>query len=440
LDQNNLQRTRWPNHHRGTSKSLALAVAVMSVVGFGLAGLATGAPAAVATATGILTDLGATMPGPLSSVAVTPHTLSDLRATEFGPRLAGAMPSNTGATKALASTPGCSSAPCPMGITDYGITPGLTTYTKSPKVVEAQMDVYGLSIGTANGGGCLDPDAVAYQCFTIQMNAVTHNQWVKNTDGSYWIQNVPELAYDSSCSSPCVSGAYSLTFLDNVWNFTSPSGVCPSDKSAGAGCINSHNIIGNKLGLCSATGGMPELYYCVGPTYYGLQPPFTVEAWTDVNDFVFGTGGCHAATGVGGHSCVNFWQGVLVRGVPVAGSGYYDSVEFLSGSHAAGTPTFYIADTLTPLSGGYLPYDLEWVMGGPAGGSNDAVDVVGDMTLETSTCTNANCSTYPSVVHAWSSGTNTAETISDVYMTPIFNSRQIGYLQYATDNPQTAVW
>jgi len=80
------------------------------------------------------------------------------------------------------------------------------------------------------------------------------------------------------------------------------------------------------------------------------------------------------------------------------------------------------------------------VIGGPGGGSSNAVDIEGDMTAETSVCTVSTCYNYPSIQHAWSSGADTAESISDVYMAPLFNSRDLGYIEYQTDNPNVALW
>jgi Thermopsin len=307
-------------------------------------------------------------------------------------------------------------------------------YKLSPKEVEDQIDIYELSIGASSGGGCLDPDAAAGECFPIQSNVVTHNQYVDNTKGSYWAQNVPEIAYDSSCSSPCVSGTYSVTFLDNIWNFSSPSGFCPTGHNSGAGCVNPSHISGNDAGKCTSHGGAPLLYYCVGATTYDLLPPFTVETRTGLDDFNFA--GFHPSTGVSGKSCINFYGTVIQRGFSVYNS-YYDGVTFHSGSHAAGTPTFFVSNSSTPVG---LLYDNEWVMGGPGGGSSNSVFIEGGLTGETSTCTVANCCNYPSMQHAWSSGADTAEAISDVYMLPYFNSRDLGYITFGTDNPGSAEW
>jgi hypothetical protein len=430
LDETHVQRTNWPNRKHAPSQALALAVAVMGVIGFGLATIGASPTGVVSVAKGLSTVFGPTAPPLGTHVSVAPRTLTDLNAVRIGPNLAAAKPAGGGSTS---MQPGCSSAPCPMGITDYGITPNLTTYKLSPKLVEDQIDIYGLGIGTASGGGCLDPDAAAGQCFTIQSNVVSHNQYVENTKGSYWAQNVPEVAYDASCSSPCVSGEYSVTFLDNIWNFSSSSG-CAGTHNSGNDCINPAHITGNDAGRCAAHGGAPSYYYCLGPTVYGVYPPFTVETWTDIDDF--NSAGCHPATGVSGKSCINFYGAVLEAGSLVF-SQYYDGVTFHSGAHAAGTPTFYISDSNSPFG---LPYDDEWVIGGPGGGSSNAVDMEGDMTGETSTCAITNCYSYPSMQHAWSSGADTAESISDVQMSPLFNSRDLGYINFNTDNPGVAEW
>jgi hypothetical protein len=424
------EKSSWPNRNSAPAKTLAAAVAVMSLIGFGLVAVVASPGVVVPISKGLSSAFGPTHPQAATGVGDAPHALANPSAAIIGPNFAAAKP---GGKVGTSMQPGCASAPCPMGITDYGLSPNSSAYSLSPKVVEDQIDIYGLAIGTSSGGGCLDPDAAAGQCFTIQSNVVSHNQYVKNTKGSYWAQNVPEVAYDSSCSTPCVSGTYSVTFLDNIWNFSYSHG-CTSTKNTGKGCINPAEISGDGLKKCSATGGAPNLYYCVGPIVYGLSPPFTVETWTDINDF--NHGGCTPSTGTYGKSCINFYGAVLASGSVVFG-GYYDGVTFHSGSHAAGTPTFYIDRALSPLG---LYYDDEWVIGGPGGGSSNAVDIEGDMTAETSVCTVSTCYNYPSIQHAWSSGADTAESISDVYMAPLFNSRDLGYIEYSTDNPNVALW
>ncbi|HEV2450062.1 MAG TPA: hypothetical protein VGU43_06620, partial [Thermoplasmata archaeon] len=77
----------------------------------------------------------------MSHILGAPRALANPAAARIGPNLGAARPTAPGVTS---MSPGCSTAPCPMGVTDYGLSPNLTTYTLSPKVVEAQIDIYSL--------------------------------------------------------------------------------------------------------------------------------------------------------------------------------------------------------------------------------------------------------------------------------------------------------
>jgi Thermopsin len=419
----------WLRRDRTPSKGMAVAMVAMALVGFGISGLS-GAWAATATLTkSVESALGPTVAGSHMPSAVVPHALAHPADARFGPNLAAAKPITTG-LNGVSFNPGCSSSPCPMGITDYGETPSLTGYTYSPHVVESFYDIDALGVGVANGGGCLDPDAASEECFTLQENMVTHATYVENTKGSYWVQNVPEVAYDSSCSSPCVSSTWSVTWLDNIWNFSYSGGICPSGVNAGKGCINPATIVGNAAGACSSTGGAPEFYYCVGPTVYDLTPPFTIWAWTDVD----GSGPCTTSNT---QTCINFYGAVYNQAGWLYGH-YYDGVAMASGSGGRGAPSFYVHDGNAPFG---LPYDFEWVAGGPGGGSDNTVYIVGDMSSYYA-LSNAAASLLP-IKHAFSSGYDTAEAVYDLQVSSVpgaGNYRSTATTYFAADNPAVNLW
>jgi thermopsin len=372
-----------------------------------------------ATPTAARQALGA--PGPMygPSVAIHPTNLAD---AAFPPTVS---PAHAGAHSL---SPGCSSSACPMGVTDYGITPTGTSYSYTAATMGAYADISVLKIGTATGGGCLDPDAT--HCLTLQENSIATGVMDKNNKGQYWTQDVPEVALDGSCSSPCVSGDYSVTWLDNIWNFSSP-----------AVYLNAATVTGNGQGACSSSGvsasGSDFYYYCVGPTDYGLTLPFTVWAMTSVgpnaNSFY---GPCVGVT----DSCVGFW-GAIYEGATEPYHGWFDSVAFTAGSHGAGTPMFKVANTTTPLG---LPYDAEWVMGGPGGGSAVAV-TNSNVMLQSEFNTGAGSSstasgTWMNVKHAWSSGYDTAEAVTNVYLNGFFGNRYLATATKGANNPQTSLW
>ena len=113
-------------------------------------------------------------PGPMHgpSVAVHPSNLAD---AVFPPTVS---PPHAGAQSFV---PGCSKTACPMGVTDYGITPTGTSYGYTAATMSAYADVSVLKIGAATGGGCLDPDATG--CLTIQENSIANGVADQNNKG-----------------------------------------------------------------------------------------------------------------------------------------------------------------------------------------------------------------------------------------------------------------
>ncbi len=415
---------------RGLTLAVVVAAIVAMVAAYG--GSSTLArPISVAAAAGAPSSAGGTLPtvAPGPSVATTSSASTTF--VEFGPRSAAATPS-TPVPAPNANGPGyiCSSAPCPMGITDYGVNATTTEYSyKSLGDLSYWDSGAELGIGTQEGGGgCLDPYAEAGVCFTLQQNQVIQGLYSKGHLGEYWAQNIAEVAYDESCSAPCVPGTYSVTWLDNIWNFSYSGGVCPSDKDLGKGCIDPKTIVGNQAGDCAYTGGEPRFYYCEAATVYDIGLPFTVNAYTTVNTY-------HTSKA----NFVRFY-GEITEGASAVYGLSYDLVKFVYGSAGRGSPSFLVKDALAPFG---LPYDYEWVFGGPGDGSTNAVADYGD--LQSFYCTSlAACDgpigSYHTLTHAWSSGEDTSETISDVYVVPPFNQRDLASLLYASDDPDAVIW
>lgn len=388
-----------------------MAVTILGILGASLLAFSPGAFAAPSS--------GAFTPVNVHSSAPTGyHPAANLKAVTFGP--AKPVRSHAGAVPGLCSTT------CAMGITDYGVTPSGASYTYNTHMVESFADVSKFTIGAANGGGCLDANAA--DCMTLQSNWVTKGVQEQGFSGEYWMQDVPEIGYDSSCSSPCVSGTYSVTFLDNIWNL-SYSSICPLGH--GHGCMNAAGITGNGTGSCTSYGGAPTFYYCVGATTYGLTLPFTVWTFMSISPGS-GTiyGPCASNTT---RSCVDFYMSVSEGGSIVVG-GYFDSVAFKPGSHGAGAPVFHVANASMPYG---LPYDGEWDFCGPGGGSSVSM-----------TATSVNMQTFywgpaaswQSIKHAWSSGSDTAETASGVAMWSWAGFRDTAQGNTGTDNPQVSLW
>lgn len=317
--------------------------------------------------------------------------------------------------------PGCHVSPCPMGIVDYGITPsGGSTYSYSANEVEslANLSALTFSKGSTNAQ-CLDANSTA--CMQFQSNWVATGVEVHNNAGDYWTQNVVQVAYDSNCSKPCVSGTYSVTWLDNIWNFSWTN--CTS--STGKGCMNSGDLKGNGDGKCISHGGAPKYYYCNTATYYDYSLPFSIWNFMSIG-----------MTNSSPSSSVVDFSGLVRQGNTSSGPGYYDKVVFKSGSKGGGTPVFEVKPSNTPYG---LPFDGEWVICGPGHGPLSGRRV-------TFSSITAELSTYyyhgrwSSIPHAWSSGANSAQSVEKLNMSSAAGPRPPGFATVGKENPATSLW
>jgi hypothetical protein len=334
-----------------------------------------------------------------------------------------------------------------MGVTDYGIN-GISgaTYSYSAVDVEGFLDITELGIGASNGGVCFDPYAYnGNTCFSLQLNWVDHNVVDgRNLKGSYWAQDVAQIAYDASCSSPCVSGYYSLVWDDNIWNFSNSAIDHNCTTSGEQGCMEGSSFNANLNSECnSAYFDTPYVWLCVanlsGEIVYGLYPPFTI--WTYIT-----TGGYNTATGkttsgangdCGGTtvSCISFYGSVWEDGT-FKSAGYFDGLKFHNTKTSA--PSFYVSGTtITPT--GYLLYDGEWIAGGASGGAGDTLYLATSTWQEFYSKTGAT-GTYVSVPHSYSSGSDTAEYAIDVYQWNWYSLRDTATSLYTTDNPDSVLW
>lgn len=261
------------------------------------------------------------------------------------------------------------SAPAPMGLGDFGVVDqdgqnvGTVAYTSS---VKASVTL-----------NALDPlylDAAGPDQFTIQENTVlTHVDVLGDLATDYWIQNVPVYYADE----------HLLVFEDNIWNFSNPNFVFPSNG------IYAHGPAGFFIG--------DEVYIGVGLVSYTIAPPFTITTYNNATIF-------HDRPTV-------FFNYTLTKnGHSVSGS--YDFAEFNSTgaaapTHAAPSPTYQIdGQAVNPT--GYLLNDAEIMIGGPGGGSTSTFfNIAGSMGLWT--LPNGS-SRYQDVPSAYDFGTDTGET------------------------------
>lgn len=267
--------------------------------------------------------------------------------------------------------PSYTSAPAPMGIASYGIinqTGRLSAYTYYTGGFEGTLN---LSSASEFYMGSDAPHS-----FSLQLNAVLNNVTLFGKTGyQFWTQNVVDYSTRTS----------TLTFVDNIWNFSSPQAV----------------INGNEFHSYNGTVVPGVFYYDIGPSFT-VTYPFTLSVY-------LGTGI------IDGYNAVFFnytLSGTALNGSHIYRTGSYDRVEFNSTS--SGEPHLAIP-ALFEVSGnhlsntGFIPLDAEFVLGGPGGGSTaDFYNISGTMDLSYK---NSN-EKYVPVESAYDVGSETGETAS----------------------------
>lgn len=345
----------------------------------------------------VLTPVGLARPGGLSSSPAAPSAMTHISST-FGYRSSAAS-APTGATATAARileavhhggaprwatylpnlgaigphprpaghiVPLYRSAPAPMGLSDVGLRSGgggaLVPYLLNSSSING-------SIRIANASPFY-VDASGPYGFGIQLNTVVTNVTLfGNSTNTFWTQNVVQYASDS----------HQLTFIDNIWNFSSLSGVLPPES------IRSGNgtVVGSTY------------YFVVGPTFT-VGMPFTLNLSTTTGR-------------VGGDDAVWF-NYTLINASGGIRSGSYDRVVFASGGATTGGAHYEInGENYSPIG---LPYDAELVLGGPGGGSTQ--DFQSFSSTLGLTYWNATSQRYVTVPTAEGYGTDTGETVSGV--------------------------
>lgn len=265
-------------------------------------------------------------------------------------------------------TPSYGASPAPMGIGFYGI-----------DNVDGKLVPYNLTTssyeGTVNFSSLQDlyPLDDGPTSITVQMNAVLDNVALfGNSNYSFWTQNV--MFYSAR--------THSIEFLDNIWNFSSPS----------------FDFTQNSLYNYSGYPEAPVFYYALGPII-NVTYPFQVSLYLNT-------------TVLNGRSTVFFNYSVSFDGKTHAGT--YDRVEFNSipgsdPSYKAPQPTYLVSgNTITPT--GFIPYDAEIILGGPGGGSTANVYSI-NATMQLQYLNNTVYHTVPS---AYDVGSETGETSQGV--------------------------
>ncbi|MGC8655393.1 MAG: thermopsin [Thermoplasmata archaeon] len=288
-----------------------------------------------------------------------------------------------------------SKEPAPIGVADFGIGPGNKPYEYSTN--SFMGNIYVKSLYAYNNS---INQSQAWASFQLNVNLVFKNG---NTSYVYWIQNVAEVN---------TSDNY-VGFVDNIWNFSSPSSSMNNSSVSGYGTVTS--------------SGNSSYYYSIANQSLtgngiNLSAPYNIKLAVN--------------TGVGsnGKPYVAF----------LYNDGYgwvlYDNVSFIFAKRLYVKPAFLV-DGYNYEPTGYTFYDGELIIGGPGNGTNT-------FDLRSAVFINLlfwNGHNYQDVPNAYNFGSNTAETVSNAisgfYYTPsngsIFSeikngSGNLGALYYQT--------
>jgi thermopsin len=254
--------------------------------------------------------------------------------------------------------------PAPMGIADYGLRTSngrVVAYNLSTSGIEGKLQ---LNSSKAFYAGTANPES-----FSIQLNAVLNGVTVKgNSSFDYWTQNVALYS----------SRTHDLSFIDNVWNFSNPA--------ISSTAFYEYNTVSHD--------SFPLFYYSLGPAIK-VQYPFTVDLFLQ-------------SSVIDGRTAVFFNYSVSDSSITISGS--YDKVIFNSlptdqPGFTAPEP-YYLASGTTRAPIGLLN-DIEFVIGGPGGGSTTTLySMSGSMSLSYSIGQNS----FSNVNSAYDFGSDSGET------------------------------
>jgi len=283
-------------------------------------------------------------------------------------------------------------APAPMGIGTYGVMN--TTGTPVAYSLETSSWMGSITFNSFNNFLLANDGAYstngAQNTFGVQLNAVTNNSTVRTSSiYSFWTQNVLYFNFPAP--------GY-LTFLDNVWNFSSPAVyLSPGTIFSGNGSY------------------VPSVGY-----YYDFSQPFAYTFPLTVQLYLNSSITNNATTGYG-YTTVRFGYLVLNAKTGMSEeSGVYDTVLFNSTTkigHVPASPYLVDGSRVTPT--GFIPWDAEIMVGGPGGGTTVSFyGISGSASLK---YWKAGTSSYVNARDAWDQGSETGETsegIAESYMTP----------------------
>lgn len=379
-----------------STRHVALAIFVVAVMisafGLGVAGsVHTASAASSAAATSAPAAKTSTLGNPSGSAEV--QKLLALTKTDHIPMEALSLPNLLGHSTLSNGVvqPLTPAAPAPMGIATYGVTN--TTGTPQAYSLETQSWEGSITLNSVNtflvtNDGAISTDG-SQNTFGVQLNAVTNDSTVgTHSIYSFWTQNVLYFNFPLP--------GY-ITFLDNVWNFSSPA------TALTAGTLYSYN----------GTPVYPSYYYDFGPSF-AYTFPLTVQLYLNSSVTNLASTGYGYTTVKFGYNVINGTSGQS------EGSGVYDTVLFNSATPIGSVPASpYLVDGSQVNPTGFIPWDAEIMIGGPGGGTTTSVyGISGSESLSYWDATTGN---YAIPKDAWNVASETGETsegIAESYVTP----------------------
>jgi thermopsin len=235
-------------------------------------------------------------------------------------------------------TPGSQVSAAPMGIADYGITEQQSDHANVASVTYTPTVAGVLHLNSMN---ILYPDSEGPDEFTGQLNAVAVNVPVQNATGlQFWMQNV--IYYYGSDHMMDLASAI-VNFTGTSFNF--PPGTI----------LTGNGFLDPGFGYFNPYG--PEIY---------APEPFTLALYMNLSL-------------IDHHPTVFFNYSVTSPAGTTGGS--YDMVEFNSTITPAQMPAYQINGKALGATG-YIPNDVELILGGDGGGSDtNAYGIDGTMNL-----------------------------------------------------------
>ena len=255
-----------------------------------------------------------------------------------------------------------SDEPAPMGIADYGVNSTGVDYTYTTDSFIGNATIDNLSVSNSS---------TSSTSATIQLNVVlAFNEGP--TSFVYWIQDVASVNTSNN----------NVSFIDNVWNFSSPTAE-----------IQNSTLFGN--GVVATPEGYYYDYAAEGLPGNSVDLRYPATILLEVN----------STTSPSGEPEVTFAYN--------DGFGWttYDQVVFrFATSPATLVDDGFLVDGYVYNPTGYLFYDAELILGGPGGGSS-TTDEGSDVQVSLGYFNGNN---YQAVLSPWNFGSNTAETIGNV--------------------------